>query len=103
MKVYYGATANEYDAIPGWLPIVAVSEKIYGSTYCTYRSGVYTSKEDAVVAACRIAKDEHANHWDQLEYSDGCARCLSGLELARHLVREDDHSITCGHCKRCLE
>lgn len=33
---------------------------------------------------------------------DGCVRCSAGGLEARHLVRNDDGSVSCGSCGRCL-
>lgn len=34
--------------------------------------------------------------------ADGCVRCSAGGLEARHLVRNDDGSVSCGSCGRCL-
>ena len=33
---------------------------------------------------------------------DGCVRCSAGGLEARHLVRNEDGSVSCGSCGRCL-
>lgn len=99
MKVLYGVTPNLCESIGGYLPFYVRMEstgpKVGGTHWQAYSSGTFASTEDAVDAARQLAIG-----WsDEVEYTDGCIRCWGD---ARHLVRNDDHSVSCGCCKRLL-
>ena len=99
MKVLYGVTPNLCETAGGFLPFYARCEssgkKVGGTHYQPYSSGVYPNAEDAVDAARQLAIEFS----DDVEFIQGCIRCW-GEE--RHLLRNNDGSVSCGCCKRVL-
>jgi|LakMenEpi03Aug12_release.lakeMendotaPanAssembly.Ray.scaffolds.fasta_scaffold520135_2 hypothetical protein len=103
MKVLYGATPNQCESVGGWLPFYVHCEssgvhKIGGTWYQPYESGTHKTEADArnaaMVMACEFSCD--------VSPVEGCVRCYVGGMESRHLVRQDDSSVTCGHCGRCV-
>jgi hypothetical protein len=99
MKVLYGATPNECKEAGGWLPFYvrceSTGKKVGGTHWQRYSSGLYSTSEDAVNAARELA----IGWCDDVEFVEGCIRCFGDH---RHLVRNDDGSVSCGCCKRLL-
>ncbi|TXH45876.1 MAG: hypothetical protein E6Q97_30715 [Desulfurellales bacterium] len=103
MRVLYGATPNQCESVGGWLPFTvgcesSVSHKIRGTLYQPYASGCFQTAEQAAQAAMQIACEDS----DDVAAVVGCVRCYEGGYFARHLVREEDSAVSCGHCGRCL-
>lgn len=103
MRVLYGATPNQCEAIGGWLPFTvdcesSGSHKIRGTLYQAYASGVFEMAEQATQAAMQIACEDSCD----VAAVAGCVRCYEGGYSARHLVREENSAVSCGHCGRCL-
>jgi len=103
MRVLYGATPNQCEADGGWIPITvdcesSGSQNIRGTLYQTYANGVFETAEQAAQAAMQIACEDSCD----VSAVVGCVRCYEGGYFARHLVREDDSAVSCGHCGRCL-
>jgi hypothetical protein len=103
MRVLYGATPNQCEQVGGWLPFYVHCEssgvhKIGGTWYQPHESGVYRTAAEAVNAAMVMACDFTCD----VAAVDGCVRCYVGGMESRHLVRQDDSSLTCGHCGRCV-
>lgn len=99
MKVLYGVTPNLCEAVGGFVPFYvrceSTGKKVGGTHYQPHSSGVYPNAEDAVDAARQLAIG-----WsDDVEFVEGCIRCW-GEE--RHLLRNDDGSVSCGCCNRVL-
>jgi hypothetical protein len=99
MKVLYGVTPNLCESVGGVLPFCVRLEssgpKVGGTHWQAYSGGVFANTEDAVAEARQLAIG-----WsDDVEFVDGCIRCWGD---ARHLVRNNDHSVSCGCCKRLL-
>ena len=103
MRVLYGATPNQCEQVGGWLPFTVDCEssssyRIRGTRYQTYKSGVFQTAEEAAQAARLIACEDS----DEVTEVVGCVRCYEGGWSGRHLVREEDSAVSCGHCGRCL-
>jgi hypothetical protein len=103
MKVIYGATPNLCERVGGWLPFYVHCEssgvhKIGGTWYQSHESGVYRTAAEATRAAMVMACDFSCD----VAAVEGCVRCYVGGMESRHLVRQDDSSVTCGHCGRCV-
>jgi len=103
MQVLYGATPNLCEQVGGWLPFYVHCEssgvhKIGGTWYQPHDSGVYRTAAEAVNAAMVMACDFSCD----VAAVVGCVRCYEGGYFARHLVRDEDSAVSCGHCGRCL-
>jgi hypothetical protein len=99
MKVLYGVTPNQCESVGGWLPFYvrceSTGKRVGGTHWQPYSSGVYANSADAVDAARQLAIG-----WsDDVEFVAGCIRCFDD---PRHLLRNDDGSVSCGCCLRLL-
>ena len=106
-QILVGATPNENKEVGGWLPFVVAWNPVYGRmwshgpTWANSRRGAFNRRNPAVVWARGIAKEHHANMDDEIVETPGCHRCWDDDD-PRHLLRDDQGDVVCGHCKRSL-